>query len=229
MEKRTEQRNKKGGILFIITLLLMASCTQDDKKQPKTLSKHPSDTVKVHVKVVEDTTTIENLILETDTSIEVMNEKDILYNGKFKRYFSLDRFYSLMGQPDSIKFLIDENPCTNIFQEPDGTIVPKAKYLYKDGTRFENSGDKIAIDEVYFYKDNFLTYKNVNLNNRTTLSQLKKLFPNALKRSRIIEVAGIGKLQVIELREDEDNVSDGLVKIYIYKGRLYSLHWWFPC
>ncbi|SMP07661.1 hypothetical protein SAMN06264346_101677 [Chryseobacterium profundimaris] len=224
-----EQRNIRKGILFIIALISIASCTQDNKKQPNILAKKPSDKSMVHVKSLNDSTKIETRKSETDTSIEVMNDKDILYNGKFKRYFSINRFYSLLGQPDSIKFLIDENPCTSIFEEPEGTPAAEEKYLYKNGTRFENSGEKVAIDKVCFHNGNFILFKNIVLNKRTSLAQLKKLFPNALKRSRIIEIADIGKLQVIELREDEDNVSDGLVKIYIYKGRLYSLHWWFPC
>jgi len=49
-----------------------------------------------------------------------MDEKDIVLNGKLKRYFSLNEFKSILGEPDSVRLLSDVEACANIFQEEDG-------------------------------------------------------------------------------------------------------------
>lgn len=38
-----------------------------------------------------------------------------------------------------------------------------------------------------------------------------------------------GKLQVIQLRQDENNISDGHLNVFIKSEKLYLMHWWFPC
>ncbi len=165
----------------------------------------------------------------TDTAIEIMDEKDIRLNGKLQRYFSLKEFKRVLGEPDSTKLLLDEEPCTTIFQEPDGSVDSAAKYLFKNGSRFESTKGKVAIDEIKFTNGDFIVFKNTTLNKHTSVAELKKLFPNAGRHISDIDVAGEGKLQVMELREDKDNISDGHIKIFIKNGKLYSLHWWFPC
>lgn len=67
------------------------------------------------------------------------------------------------------------------------------------------------------------------MNSSTTLTELKKIFPNAVKNIVTMDVYGEGKLQTIQLREDEKGISDGHVNIFIRNGKLYFMHWWFPC
>jgi len=69
----------------------------------------------------------------------------------------------------------------------------------------------------------------VTLSKSTTLAELKTLFPHATKHIGLMNVTGEGELQVIKLREDKDNLSNGHINIFIKNGKLYSLHWWFPC
>ena len=52
---------------------------------------------------------------------------------------------------------------------------------------------------------------------------------DATKWIGTMDVYGEGKLSVIELREDENNISDGHVKMFVKNGKLYMFHWWFPC
>ena len=103
------------------------------------------------------------------------------------------------------------------------------KYYYKDGSRFENSKNEFAVDEFRFSKNNYILYKGKKLSSQTTITELKKLFPNAMNDIGTIDVYNEGKLQVIQLREDEHNISDGHIKIFIKNGKLYNMHWWFPC
>jgi hypothetical protein len=160
---------------------------------------------------------------------EVMKEEDILFNGKFKRYFSLTEFVNVFGKADSIKLMSELEPCSYIFENEDGSKDIDDKYLYKDGSRYENNKEKVAVDEFRFTKNNFITYRGKKLNSSTTINDLKKLFPNAIKNIKTIDVHGEGNLQVIQLREDENNVSDGHINMFMRSGKLYFIHWWFPC
>jgi hypothetical protein len=160
---------------------------------------------------------------------EVMKEEDILFNGKFKRYFSLTEFVNVLGKADSIKLMSELEPCSYIFENEDGSKDIDDKYLYKDGSRYENNKEKVAVDEFRFTKNNFITYRGKKLNSSTTINDLKKLFPNAIKNIKTIDVHGEGNLQVIQLREDENNVSDGHINMFMRSGKLYFIHWWFPC
>lgn len=164
-----------------------------------------------------------------DYPIEVMEEDAILFNGKLNRYFTLDEFEKEWGKADSIKLVSDVEPCVSIFENEDGSIDKENKYLYQAGSRFENTKDKVAVDEFRFTKNNFILYKGITLNASTSLRDLEKLFPNATKNSVTREVDGEGKLEVIQLREDENNISDGHIKLVFKNGKLYSMHWWFPC
>ncbi len=160
---------------------------------------------------------------------EVMKEDDILFNGKLKRYFTLKEFKTVFGTADSLKLMIAEEPCSYIFENEDGSKDSEDRYIYKEGSRFENSKEKVAVDEFRFTKNNFIVFKGHTLNSFSTLTDLQRLFPNAVQNITTMDMSGEGKIQVIQLREDDTNVSDGHINIGIKKGKLYFIHWWFPC
>lgn len=176
-------------------------------------------------------------ILKADTSVsesadmasEVMDANEIRLNGKLKRYFTLQQFGLVIGKADSSKLLSVVGPCATIFEKSDGFIDPAAKYLYKNGSVYENVKEKVAIQEVNFDKGDFITFRGSTLNNETTLADLQDLFPNAVRNIGVMDVKDKGKLQVIMLREDKNNVSEGHINIFIKEGKLYYLEWWFPC
>ena len=164
-----------------------------------------------------------------DYQNEVMKEEDILFNGKLKRYFTLNEFENVFGKPDSIKLMSEEKPCSYIFENEDGSKDLQDKYLYKNGSQFENTKEKVAVNEFRFIKNNYILFKGIRLNSSTSINELEKIFPNAMKDIETLDVYKEGKLQVIKLREDENNVSDGHIKIFIKNNKLYFMHWWFPC
>jgi hypothetical protein len=212
-------------ILVIISILLFSiSCKNKEIKSVEKIdnSKEIEKTISEN-KNKSDTTDI------IDYQNEVMNEKDILFNGRLKRYFTLSEFEKVFGENDSIKLVLEEGPCYSIFENADGSVDPEDKYLYKDGSRFENSKDKVAVDEFRFTKSNFILFKGIKLKSTTSISDLQKLFPNATKDIGKMDVYGEGKLQVIQLREDENNASEGHIKIFIKNDKLYFMHWWSPC
>ena len=208
-------------------ILIFCFCISCNKNDSKTVEKlNGSEKI--------DKTGNDNKIKDDSPEIkidqnEVMKEEDILFNGKFKRYFSLTEFVNVLGKADSIKLMSELEPCSYIFENEDGSKDIDDKYLYKDGSRYENNKEKVAVDEFRFTKNNFITYRGKKLNSSTTINDLKKLFPNAIKNIKTIDVHGEGNLQVIQLREDENNVSDGHINMFMRSGKLYFIHWWFPC
>lgn len=162
-------------------------------------------------------------------SIEIFDADLMLFNGKVKRFFSLNDFKKNFGEPDSTQLMSREEPCSYVFENIDATKNLNDKFLYKNGSRFENSNEKVAIDEFKFTKNNFLVYKGITFNASTTIAQLKEIFPNAVENIGIMNVYGEGELQMIQLREGDYELYDGHINIFLKNGKLYFMHWWIPC
>jgi hypothetical protein len=160
---------------------------------------------------------------------EVMLEKDLSFNGKLGRYFTLNEFENVFGKPDSIVLVSKTELCNYIFENEDGSKDLEDKFFYKDGSRFENSKNEVAVDEFQFTKKNFIKFKNIILNSETTKEDLKKYFPYAMKHIEYIDVYNEGTTEVIQLREDDQNKSDGHILMFIKNNKLHAIHWWFPC
>lgn len=154
---------------------------------------------------------------------DVMLEADIRFNGKLKRFFTMAEFEKVFGKPDSIQLLSAEAPCITIFD----TEAPDDKYLYKDGSRFETSKDRVAVDEFWFRNGNFITYKGTRIDANTTMDDIKQLFPTAVNERRGMDKEGIR--WVIQLKEDKEGIADGHIKLFFKNGKVDFMHWWFPC
>lgn len=213
--------------LPVLVIILFQSCNQ--KKESK---KDPLTQKEIQKNEIKTDSTIQNISkaaeIKKDTLDEVMLEEDIRFNGKLRRFFSLNDFGKVFGKADSTRLLSEEQPCTYIFETPDGNGM-NDKYLYKSGSRFENSGQKVAVDEFKFINGNYILYKGIKIDSKSTINDLKQIFPNAIRNIGNLDVDGEGTLQAITLREDKEGVSDGHINIFFKNNRIYSLHWWFPC
>ncbi|SDD44518.1 hypothetical protein SAMN04487894_10982 [Niabella drilacis] len=158
---------------------------------------------------------------------DVMITDDIRFNGQLKRFFSLSDFGKVFGKADSIKLMTEEAPCSYIFENPDGSKDADDRYLYKNGSRFENNKQQVAVDEFWFTNGNYITYKGRKIDGNTPLQEIQQLFPTAI--SGRMNLGKEGKLWVIQLKEDNEGVSDGHIKIFFKNGKVYYMHWWFPC
>lgn len=160
-----------------------------------------------------------------DGQDDVMLAEDIRFNGKTERIFDLKDFEKVFGKPDSIRLMADEEPCAYIFEE--GTM--EDKYLYKNGSCFENSRDKVGVNEFMFLNGNYILYKGKKIDAKTTLDDIRKIFPNSVRNIEKLERSGEGVLPVIRLREDKEGISDGHINIYFKNNLIHSIWWWFPC
>ena len=202
---------KNRKFILILLIIFISSCKSETKEKSK-----------------EEKQTTQNKVDNSD-ELEVFDVDKMLFNGKSKRYFSLQEFETNFGKIDSTKLMSEEQPCSYIFENKDGSKDMEDKYLYKDGSRFENNKDQVAIDEFRFNNNNFLKYDTTILNSSTTTDDLKLLFPNAVRKMETLDVLGEGKLQVIQLKEDDNTISDGHINLFLKNGKLYYMHWWFPC
>ena len=202
---------KTRKFILILLIIFISSCKSETKEKSK-----------------EEKQTTQNKVDNSD-ELEVFDVDKMLFNGKSKRYFSLQEFETNFGKIDSTKLMSEEQPCSYIFENKDGSKDMEDKYLYKDSSRFENNKDQVAIDEFRFNNNNFLKYDTTILNSSTTTDDLKLLFPNAVRKMETLDVLGEGKLQVIQLREDNNTISDGHINLFLKNGKLYYMHWWFPC
>lgn len=211
------------SLIFIFLTSITLACNQKENQTNTELPNKKNEKV-------DELTTKESGNQNQDSHSEVMLEKDILFNGKLSRYFMLEELTSTFADADSIKLLDEEQPCTFIFDTEPQTDNPQDyKYYYKDGSRFEIFKEKVAVDQFKFTKNNYILYKGQRLDNSTRISDLQKIFPNAIKDIATMDVYNEGSLEVIFLSENENNASDGHIRLFIKNDCLYSIHWWFPC
>ncbi|SDJ32235.1 hypothetical protein [Chryseobacterium jejuense] len=209
---------------IVLVIILLQAC---NKKKEEQLTVSSKTELKESKGKVDSTGHNSKEISEEvkDGQDDVMLAEDIRFNGKTKRIFDLRDFEKVFGKPDSIRLMADENPCAYIFDE--GTL--EDKYLYKNGSCFENSEEKVGVNEFRFLNGNFILYKGERIDAKTTLDDIRKIFPNSVRNIEKLERPGEGELPVIRLREDKAGISDGHINIYFKNNRVHSIWWWFPC
>jgi len=137
-----------------------------------------------------------------------------------KRLFIVTEFEEVFGKADST--IIMEETCSPKFENEDDSLDSYGKYLYKNGSRFKNSKDKVLVDEFRFTKNNFILYKGQKLDSSTTISDMEKIFPMPLSAYSDI----VNGEQYIILIEQDDNIPDNTVGIFFKNERLYYIVWW---
>lgn len=214
-------------IQFLFFLLCIITACNKNKTTQKTANT-VSKTTKLNSEKEKKSSSKDSVYYDFQKA-EVMNEKDILFNGKLTRFFNIHEFEDVFGKPDSLVLMSKEEPCNYIFENEDGSKNLEDKYIYKEGSKFENSKNKVAVDEFRFTNTNYINYKGLVMNSNTTKNDLKKYFPYAIENIMTLDVYGEGKLEVILLREDIENNSEGHIKVFFKNDKLYFMHWWFPC
>ncbi|WP_160136498.1 hypothetical protein [Chryseobacterium sp. c4a] len=213
---------KYYSIVFFV--ILMQAC--EKKKEAQSIIPAKTE-LKENKDKTDSTIHHTHKISETikDGQDDVMLAEDIRFNGKVKRIFDLNDFEKVFGKADSTKLMADEQPCAYIFE--DGNV--NDKYLYKNSSCFENSEKKVGVSSFRFLNGNFILYKGIRIDSKTTLEDIKKIFPNSVRNLSHLETYSEGELPMITLREDNNGVSDGHINIYFKNNRIYSISWWFPC
>lgn len=209
---------------IVLVIILLQSC---NKNKEEKLNISAKTEITENSKEADSTVHHSKQISEEvkDGQDDVMLVEDIRFNGKTERIFDLKDFEKVFGKPDSIRLMADEEPCAYIFEE--GT--QEDRYLYKNGSCFENSKEKVGVNEFRFLNGNYILYKGKRIDAKTTLDDIRKIFPNSVRNIHQLERPAEGKLPVIRLREDKERISDGHINVYFKNNLIHSIWWWFPC
>ena len=131
--------------------------------------------------------------------------------------------YQLLGQPDSIVTPDYENVSIAYFDND------KFKFAYFKESEFEISGDTAVISYLNFEKQQGLVFNagSLTLSHNTTLAELKKIFPKAVKSREKSIVDQIGKCTGISVAISK-YCCDDLWLLFFRKGRLIRIDYWIP-
>jgi hypothetical protein len=150
-------------------------------------------------------------------SIEVFQVDQALLNNKLHLNTNLRQFELLWGKPDSIITPDYDEVCAASFEE-------EFQYILKDGSEFEMFKDSIVFSEIRFCGESFVTYNGITLNKNTTLADIKKRFPHAVKQA---EYEGVP--EEIRLRDTVNKDSDSAILMIFKEGKLEKLVNFVPC
>lgn len=182
-----------------------------------------------HTKTAEKSRSHQQDSIKTKNGVDYLLADQLLFNGKHKRYFSRSEFETVYGNPDSTELLSVVQPCNIIFENESGGIDQNNSYLYKNGSTFQSVNDKVAVEEFRFVNGNFITYQGFKIDAKTTVGDLRKLFPEAVQNISSDQHFDEVDLKSITLEEDKNGISDGHIRIFFKGNQVYSIWWWWPC
>lgn len=210
---------KKLSLLFLI---ILSSCFNNENKN---ISSIESDSNKKTDNIKLDVTNKEKEeIIELDT----ITETKILFYGKLKRNFTLNKFEEVFGKIDSIKnYDYEEELCNYYFENCNESNLKEIKFLFKNGSKFANFKQEVVIDSFKFSApDQFFKYNNLKFDSTTTIESLKKIFPKSFKNLDYIFLDN-KNLKTISLQL-KDTPEEKLL-LFFDNDKLYMIQWWQPC
>ena len=101
--------------LFLLSIIFLQSCAEKQE-----VSQESGNEVVTEIDTVKTVST-EKVPVQNDSLNEVMLVEDINFNGKINRFFRIADFEKTFGKPDSTKLMSEEEPCSYVFENPDGS------------------------------------------------------------------------------------------------------------
>lgn len=150
--------------------------------------------------------------------VEVLSPVKSTINGNILSFGSKEQLMKLIGGPTKI---VDVDYECGVTEEQE--FAKYQKRFYYGASQFFIYDDKYELKIIDFKSESF-TYKTpqILLTSRTSLDELKRVFPKATEAS-IKENKG----RLVRLRPCD--VCDGEVQLFFEKGKLIKLELWEPC
>jgi hypothetical protein len=198
-------KNYSSGCLALMLLLAVYACNEgDENKYLGTALDEVNDPAKV------DT---------TKYNAEYLLYSAVKINGVLPIESKFEDFVKVIGKPDSVISFNTQTDC-QFYEEP-------YKYIYFQGNMFYLVKDSAIFQNIDFRKRPDLELKTpaITLNSKTTLEDVKKLFPKAVSKIRTIEGSDLPQLHLVDIGaskpyEDEWWIlffdGDKLVKAELY-------------
>ena len=157
------------------------------------------------------------------TNNEFIDWNLVRINGKLPMITNTKDLYKLLGQPDSIVTPNYDDVSVRYYD------LKEFKYAYIKESQFEIYGDTAVISFLNFEKQPDLEFKagTLTLNHNTTIAELRKLFPKAVKERSELIVDQMGRLMGISL-ETSKYMVDAAWLLFFRKNKLVRLDFWMP-
>ncbi|WP_022823120.1 hypothetical protein [Hymenobacter norwichensis] len=128
------------------------------------------------------------------TNAEYLDWSTAKLNGRLPMLSTTKVVFQELGQPDSLITPDMNEVCMPYFDQ-------QFKFAYIKSTEVEVCGDTAVVDIINFQQQPQLTLQtgNIRLNSKTTLSDLAKDFPNAVRGQYELNVYKLGKVVTVNL------------------------------
>ncbi len=167
-----------------------------------------------------------NTILATDTttlyrsSDEYIDWNNVRINGVLPPIGTTKLLYKALGKPDSI--ITPNIECASFYDKA-------YKTAYFKGSSFELYGDTVIISTINFKQSGMtLTAGKLVLNGNTTLADIAKVFPNAVKDKSNVVVDTFGEVISISVNTGK-TLADDAWELMFKDGKLVQMDYWTPC
>jgi hypothetical protein len=144
-------------------------------------------------------------------------------NGKQPLIGKTTELYRVLGQPDSLVNPNLDDVCVSFYDQ-------EFKYAYFKQSLLEVYGDTAVIGTLDFRSNSQLALHTatMRLSHATTLDDVAKEFPQAVKDQHIINVQDLGELTAVEVATSKTPSDDGWI-LFFDKGKLVRIDYWMPC
>jgi hypothetical protein len=196
-------------IIFILAIAFsICSCASAQNTKASVLAKTTSDVYKID---------------SSKTNDEFIDWNLARINGKLPMITNSKDLYKLLGQPDSIVTPNYDDVSVRYYD------LKEFKYAYIKESQFEIYGDTAVISFLNFEKQPDLEFKagTLTLNHNTTIAELRKLFPKAVKERSKLIVDQMGRLMGIRL-ETSKYMVDAAWLLFFRKNKLVRIDFWMP-
>ena len=213
----------KTKLLQLLSLVALLSC-HSPNAETEMKEGHSPDAGK-DVLLPEATSTPIDQTSRTAGNEEYLDWNSIRINGKLPLTTSAKNIEGILGKADSVVSIDWNNTCASVYRST------ASKNAYFKGVEFEQFGDSLDFQLVNFTKDHsvFLQHGNLKLHHATTLEEIEKHFPNAVKDiSKSYYIIDGKETDAVNLPPSKE-LSDGQWILMFQDGKLIRIDYWFPC
>ncbi len=167
-----------------------------------------------------------NTISTTDTiayphsSDEYIDWDNVRINDVLPPIGTTKLLYKALGKPDSI--ITPNIECASFYDKA-------YKTAYFKGSSFELYGDTVVISIINFKQSGItLTAGKLVLNGNTTLADIAKVFPKAVKDQSNVVIDTFGEVVSISVNTGKTLAEDAWA-LFFKDGKLVQMDYWTPC
>lgn len=214
-------------LLFIFSFIACQSNIKGSKEVNIDSVKVAADTIPIFTTVQQDKLAKENAFRDSLwANTEYLDFDKVRINGKLPLITDSLALYSLLGKPSKIVKPDLDDICVSFFDSENFKYVK-----YGNSTVFELCGDTI-VPRVFNFESTpqlFLKYGELFLNSKTTLKEIEKIYPKAVKFQYLTDIYEEGKFVTLSLRVTKGKNIDASWLLFFEKGKLIRIDYWMPC